>query len=134
MNEINPIVEESLDFLSKSLHKSFHPISSLPFKKNVIREAIKDHIIKSNNAEFEAVQTKYGLLSNFIDDEKAEFMTSLDKVLQNVDMDDTKACANWTADKKNDEDFKKFTLILTDMNKERDELNTELNKWYETKA
>jgi hypothetical protein len=134
MNEINPIVENSLNFISGSLHKSFHPITSLPYEKSQIREAIKEHVKKCSNNEFEIIQTKYGLLSNFIDDEKAKFMIHLDSVLQSVDMDDTKACAEWTKDKKNDEDFKKFTLVLTEMNKERDELNSELNKAYETKS
>lgn len=134
MNETNLIVEESLDFLSRSLHKSFHPISSLPYKKDVIRDAIKQYVKKCTQGEYETLQTKYGLLSNFLEDEKARFMTNLDEVLQDVDIEDTSACAKWTSDKKNDEDFKKYTLILTEMNKERDDLNKELQGWFENKT
>ena len=61
-------------------------------------------------------------------------MTGLDEVLQTIDLEDTKACAVWTSNQKNDADFKKYTEILKDMNKERDELNIELTNWFDSRT
>jgi len=127
---------ESLRFLSEDMEKHEFPcsISELPFPKEKIRESIgaylKDALEKSLITEkaVSGVKTYYGFLSNFIEDEDAKLINSVNQELEKIGIYDTPAAKDWLNVPANQEREKKVAEIMSQSSQEREELRKEIDQ------
>jgi len=124
------IAKTSLDFIPSVLktEDSFLPVSSLPYPKEKICDAIKQYLANKNLSveERQEIKMKYALLANFLEDDKIQFIEMVDHSLEQIDMEDNDASRTWTEDPKNDADYKKYLSILAAIDAERKKLEDEL--------
>ena len=126
---------ESLRFLSEDMgeHEFPCPISELPFPKEKIRESIgvylKDALEKSliTETDVSGIKTYYGFLSNFIEDEDAKLINSVNQELEKIGIYDTPAAKDWLNFPANQEREKKVAEIMSRSAKEREELRKEID-------
>ena len=124
------IAKTSLDFIPSVLktEDTFLPLSSLPYPKETICEAIKQYLANGNLSEDEQqeIKMKYALLANFLEEDKIQFIEKVDHSLEQIDMEDNDASKAWTEDPKNDADYKKYLIMLAEIDAERKKLEDEL--------
>ena len=124
------IAKTSLDFIPSVLktEDTFLPLSSLPYPKDKICEAIKQYLASCNLSaeEQQEIKMKYALLANFLEEDKIQFIEQVDHSLEQIDMEDNDASRAWTEDSKNDADYKKYLTILAEIDTERKKLEDEL--------
>ena len=124
------IAKTSLDFIPSVLktEDTFLPLSSLPYPKETICEAIKQYLTNSNLSaeEQQEIKMKYALLANFLEEDKIKFIEMVDLSLEKIDLEDNDASKAWTEDPKNDADYKKYLTILSGIDAERKKLEDEL--------
>ncbi|MCX6714016.1 MAG: hypothetical protein NTV48_02835 [Candidatus Vogelbacteria bacterium] len=129
------IAETSLRFLNGTFDSedSIHRISLLPFSKEEIREAIGEYVQSEEGKlvlttdEINSIKICYGSLSNFIADEQANLVNTVNEELGRIDPRNLVAIKEWLSNPINDEKYRQVIKLMTQTVTEREKLRQEFD-------
>jgi len=129
------IARDSLKFLTAMMDsgETIHPLSSLPFSKEIIKNAILEYVKsaqeKSELSENElgVIRIYYGSLSNFVSDEQAKLASLVNEELEKIGPNDEIAIKNWLSNPANSEKDKETIEIMTQTVADREKLRQEFD-------
>lgn len=136
MNNKEHIAQESLRFLTDTMNKwgFTHPISSLPFPKEEMKDAIGEYARNArekstlSDKELNAIRIYYSYLSNFIADDQVELVNEVNDALEKIGPNNMTEAKEWLSNPINDEKQKKVSDIIAQTVDEREKLRQEFDE------
>lgn len=126
------IASESLRFLENSMQTwAFpHTEDSLPFPKELMKEAIKSYVRTATltSDEINGIKIYYGYLANFLPKEQVDFVTKVNDELEAIGTHDLEKAKDWLKVPANDERQGKVVAIMAQTSRDRDILRKEIEE------